>query len=211
LASALPNPLLNHWSSIIKFFASEAQPAFAASGGVFESIRSAGNGIMSIFSASKGKERAKEKKAEEEKKCLECYGVSYAVEYEIVKQNVDWAFAEDTSGGNDEARMCLRSTAGTEWGACEDYEACIKLLAGMWEERVKEGGKPLMVNIVLPEEDILVGKKGMRYFEECWGKERCGSAIEVEVQRVDGANHDSTIGMMTGEMGKLFARVKASA
>jgi hypothetical protein len=56
---------------------------------------------------------------------------------------------------------------GIEWGACENYEESVRTLAEAWEKRVAEGGKALRVDIVLPEDDAMVGDKGMKYFEDC--------------------------------------------
>lgn len=138
-------------------------------------------------------------------------GLPFEVVEEIKRLFFKFQVAENTKGGNDEARLCLKLGAGTEWGACEDYAVYVSDLGKVWEERVKrEGGRAkLGVWIVFPEEDIMIGRKGMKVFEGFWTEERCGAGVDVHVETVLGADHDSTVMVTEGVMGKMYERVKA--
>jgi pimeloyl-ACP methyl ester carboxylesterase len=198
LVSMLPNTLLNHWNKLTGFMINSAQPVFAVSGGA----------ITAASSAFKSKVATQEQKDEEARKSLEGYGIPLDVKKEIDKLIFKYGFEENTRGANDEARLCLKSTSGTSWHACDDYEEYVKNLAEVWENRVQDGGRKLKVKIVLPGDDHMVGEKGMRYFENCWKGESCGNGIVVKVQKIEAADHDSTADPIKGAIGEMFAEVK---
>jgi len=184
----------------MKFINIDAGQAVDVSSGIFSAIKS-------VFSSSK--EPTEEEKAEEERKCVEGYGMGLEAKAAVDKLAFRCFFAEETAGANDEARLCIKSVKGTGWGACEDYEKCVGYLAGVWEKSVEQGGKKLQIFVVLPEEDIMVGEKGMKYFEECWGEDKRGKGIEVDVVRVKGTDHDSSANANGVELPKLLKRMKA--
>ena len=198
LASMLPDPVLNYWNKVIGFVMNTAQPTFAVSGGAF----------TLVTSPFKSKVATEKQKEEEARKCLAGYGLPLDVRDEVDKVVFKYAFAENSAGANDEARLCLRSVKGVSWGACEDYEEFLRTLATAWDKRVAEGGKPLRVDIHFPEEDLMVGDKGMKYFEECWRKENLGEGMKVECTRWKGTDHDTTASASNEAIGKMFSMVK---
>src|SRR6202022_4083232 len=119
---------------------------------------------------------------------------------------------ENAKGGNDEARLCLKSVEGCNWDACENYPALIEKLKLFWEERVQENGRrgKLRVKIVFAGEDAMIGKKGRRYFEECWMEEKCGGGIEVEIVEQEDGDHESTCDPSRGIIGDMFAAAQKS-
>jgi hypothetical protein len=197
LASMLPNAVLDHWNKVMHF-ATRAQPTFAVSGGAF----------TLVTSAFKNKAASEKQKEEEAKKCLAGYGFAKDVKGEVDKALFKYAFAENSEGLNDEARLCLRSVSGVSWGACEDYDECVRNLAATWDKRVEEGGEPLRVDIHLPEEDIMVGVKGMKYFEECWRDENRGKGMKVEISTWEGTDHDTTVSASSEAVAKMLSTVK---
>jgi hypothetical protein len=119
-----------------------------------------------------------------------------------------YAFAENTTGVNDEARLCLKSVRGTTWNVCDNYEEYVRTLADSWDQRISEGSKPLRVDIFLPGEDMMVGEKGMKYFEECWKEESRGNGIKVECVRWKGTDHETTTSPINGAIGRMFSVAK---
>jgi hypothetical protein len=198
LASLLPHRTLNHWNKITDFILNTAQPVLSASGG----------SITFVTSAFKSKVATEKVKKKDEEKCLLGYGVSTDVKKEVDKLVFKYAFEEDSNGANDEARLCLKSTSGTGWDKCEDFEEYVRNLAGVWERRVGEGGPKLGVKIVFPEEDRMIGEKGKMYFRMCWEVERCGKGIEVEVEEMKGMDHESVADPPNGAIGRLFDLAK---
>ena len=137
----------------------------------------------------------KEKQEEDERKCMEAYGMSGDVRKELEKQMFKYICEENTKGANDEARLCLKSTEDCGWFACEDYPEYVKCTKETWENRLDstDGAGKLKVRIVLPEKDAMIGEKGKKYFKECWAQEKCGKGIEVEYFEMQKTDHDTVM------------------
>jgi len=201
-AAKLPNSLLNQWDSLTGFIINRAGPAVESSSGVLGSF-------MGMFS-NRGDAEEPEDVEDEERRCKETIGMGLDVKIKLERLIFKYTFAENTKGANDEARLCLKSVDGSGWDKCEDYNAFVQELKGFWEQRVKENGaKKLRVKIVFAEEDAMIGKKGRKYFEDCWTKELCGDGVEVELVELKGGDHDSVVDPSKGIMGDMLAAVKA--
>ncbi|KAK9244340.1 Alpha/Beta hydrolase protein [Lipomyces tetrasporus] len=202
LASMLPDSTLNQWDSILQFCIRRANPVFEASSSAFSPL-------TSIF-ASTNATAKKEKQEEEARRCLQGFGIPLEVKEANLKSTFRRIFAEETKGVNDEARLCLKSTKGTNWLACEDYKEYVRELGREWQGRITDAASKLKVDIVLPEKDIMVGEKGMRYFEDCWESEAFGQGIEVSCVRVKGADHETTIHPANETIARMFERAKGT-
>jgi hypothetical protein len=194
--------VLNYWDNVNGFIVNRASPTLASSSGVLSAF-------AGFFRGKDGNE-TKKKVEEEERKCKEGYGMSLSVKKELEKMTCKYIFEENTKGLNDEARLCLKSTEGCGWDACEDYPEYVKNLKQSWEKKTDgEGGKgKLKVKIVFAEEDAMIGKKGMEYFKECWTQEKCGRGIEVECVQIEGTDHDSVMNPEMGFMQSIFSTAK---
>jgi hypothetical protein len=81
-----------------------------ASSGLFNSVSS----FLAVHSSQTKAE--KERLREElEKKCEETCGFGLEMKDTLDKLVMQYVFAELTKGGNDEARLCLRSVPGCSW------------------------------------------------------------------------------------------------
>jgi hypothetical protein len=189
----LPNSLLNHWDDTIALMINKASPAFGASSGAI-------TGFSRMFGWGK-----KIDEEEEERKCMEHFGMELRVKKEAERLVFKYAFEENTKGANDEARLCLKSTEGTGWDAAESYPDLVANLKAVWEEKVRNESAKLKVKIVFAEEDAMIGVKGRKYFEDCWMQERCGDMIEVECGEVKGTDHDSVLDLSKGILEEIFA------
>ncbi|KAE9373215.1 alpha/beta-hydrolase [Stipitochalara longipes BDJ] len=197
-ASHLPNPLLDYWDNTVSFIVNRVSPTVGVSSGVLSSF-------TGLF---KSAEMDKDKRDEEEKKCREAYGITGDVKKELEKVTMKYVFEENMKGANDEARLCLKSTEGCGWLACEDYPEFVKCTREKWENLVDSGRGKLKVRIVLPEEDAMVGEKGKEYFKECWSQEKCGKGVEVECVEIKGTDHDSVTSPEHGVLGPLFSAAR---
>jgi hypothetical protein len=189
----LPNSFLNHWDSIMSLVINKASPAFGASSGAIASS-------SRVFGWGK-----KIDEEEEESKCKEHFGVELSVKKEVERLGFKYACEENIKGLNDEARLCLKSTEGTGWDAAESYPDLVVNLKAVWEEKVRNGGAKLKVKIVFAEEDVMIGVKGRKYFEDCWMQEKCGDGIGVECREIKGTDHESVLEPSKGVLGELFA------
>ena len=104
-------------------------------------------------------------------------------------------FAEDTTGVNDEAKLCLRKCEDADWGEGQDYVACIRSIAQ--NERMLQqqdpGGAKLKVEAFFSGSDIMIGKRGQEYFEQCWRQDVCKESLEFATKTYPDTNHDSVI------------------
>lgn len=178
-------------------------PSFATSGTVF----AAASNIV------KGRRTLDEKEETEENlKDIEAYGVNTETNRARFQLCSRWASEENNAGGNDEARLCLKTVDGEcSWGVCEDYREYVLNLAKIWEERVAESQEQkLRVRSVFAEDDFMIGVRGKKYFEETWDG-RCGSGILFESSFVPGTDHDGTMDVVKGTFTMLFRVAKGEA
>lgn len=124
-------------------------------------------------------------------------------------------FAESTKGGNDEARLCLKSVPRASWDAAESYPALVAALnrahSAAAQNAEADGAvsrETLKVKLVFGETDAMIGVKGRRYFEECWAEEKVGAGIEVEVAEIKGGDHDSVVDPLLGVIGEMMRDAK---
>ncbi|KAG9229717.1 Alpha/Beta hydrolase protein [Amylocarpus encephaloides] len=201
VASLLPNGLLNHWNTLTGFMINSATPAFSASSGALSSFSAP---FTSLF-ASKP---TVDDDAKEEKQSQEVFGIGVEARRELEKLIMKYAFAETNTGANEEARLCLKSVAGScSWHACEDYPTMVANLAKSWDEKVAKGENGLKVRAFFAAGDMMIGVKGKKYWGECWKAENIGKGIEVELVGTEGTDHDSFVDPGKGYMGKMMSGV----
>ncbi|KAH6670447.1 Alpha/Beta hydrolase protein [Halenospora varia] len=190
-ASYLPNPLLNHWDTLTSFIMNTAVPTFAASGGALSFI-------TSLWGSKKNGE-------DQAKKVYEGYGLTLEEKEELNKLVFKYLFAENTKGGNEEARLCLKSVVGEcDWDACDSYPSFVKNISETWKSRVEEGMPKLRLKVLFAEEDMMIGVKGRKYFQECFSQEKCGEGIEVSCTLTEGTDHESLVDCTTGFIEEAF-------
>lgn len=211
-ASKLPDFMLNHWASLTGFMINSLLPGLATSSGAFASIGNwfgSSSGALSSGTATAEDTASKEAvRAYEERRCVEVFGVSTEVKAELDKLVMKYAFTEECSGGNDEARLCLKSLSTISWGALESYPSYITSLKEVWEKKGAEGAAKLTVRVLLAEEDAMIGEKGAKYLQECWTGQKVGKGVDVEVITLDGTDHDSVLDPMRGAVGEFYRAVK---
>lgn len=201
----LPDVALSSWDSIIGTAVTWGPPTLQFSSGVLGKAGSLFQSASCVECEDEGS-----KKAEEERKCKEAFGFGTDVKKELEAVALKFTFAESMKGGNDEARFCLRSVAGLDWDRCEDYPVFVRELKQTWGKTSREGGAKLKLSVFYCQgEDIMIGKKGRKYFEECWEKENVGEGIEVVMSEEKGTDHDSITEPDKGVMKKMFDMVKA--
>ncbi|CZT00370.1 uncharacterized protein RAG0_08419 [Rhynchosporium agropyri] len=197
LAAALPDTLVGGWNSLVGTIVTTGVPTFQASSAVFSNV-------ANLFKNSRREETSREG---EEKVCQDSYGTSLTVYKEIAKHFSIYVFKENTTGGNDEARLCMKSL-GTSWDRCEVYPTFVLDMKVEWEKRANVNGKKLKLDIAWGEgNDAMIGAAGMKYFKECFKQEKLGEGIEVEVNEIAGAEHDSIIDPCFTPMRELLDRV----
>lgn len=122
----------------------------------------------------------------------EKYGVDKKTAEEIERLNAKYAFTEGMSGGNDEARLCMKKLS---WLDCEDYAEWIKVLSQRESERLRDQSteSKLKFRMHFAESDIMIGKGGQKYFEQCWKQEGVSEVVDVESKEWPGSNHETVL------------------
>lgn len=117
------------------------------------------------------------------------YGVDVDTAKAIGDLYMKFAFAEDSTGANDEAKLCLRKAEDADWDAASDYMTCVRRIA----EAEKALAPKLKVYGMFASSDVMSGKKGQEYFERCWRQENVAKAVDFVSKTYDETNHDSVI------------------
>ena len=142
----------------------------------------------------------------------EKYGVDVETAKLISSHAVKFHLAEDTTAGNEEAKLCLMKGGRASWGVLADYEACVRSIAE--EEGARSGGGQvgrLRVEAFFAASDMMIGKGGQEYFERCWRQEGMAGKVEFGSQTFEGTNHDSVlVDFRLGALKKVFQKIAAN-
>lgn len=165
-----------------------AVPTVGASVGV------SSGAISSLTGLFRDNSQPKQKVVDADTRSLEFCGMDSKATVELFNYAMKCAFAEETKGANDEARLCLKSVPGDcSWDAAESLPGLVQNLKVAWEQRVGEGKTALRLRVVFAEADAMSGEKGKLYFEGCWAAGKAGSGIEVQSVKAAGTNHDTVV------------------
>lgn len=183
VVNKLPAGAFSAWSDISVFVNKNIAPAASWSGGVFSSIGG-------LFSGSNP-----EADAEAETEAQLKYGVDKATAKELENFHFQYISAESLKGANDEALLCSKNRGTISWGACEDYMACMKAIGELQRERLAKspGAKKLMVRLHFAEDDVMIGKGGQKYFNECWQQAGLDQVLDVKTKEWTKTSHDSVL------------------
>ncbi|CZT18468.1 uncharacterized protein RCC_04313 [Ramularia collo-cygni] len=191
-----PTGMLSSWSNIVGFINQRVAPTASWSGGVLSDV-------SKLFQA--------ESQATSSRDMQDKYG-DEEVGTEIEKLQSKYMFAESMAGGNDEARLCLKSNGDGLMGVCENYQQYVKELSEQERERRGQSATEakLQVSIHFAGSDIMIGKGGKDYFENCWAL-ASEDVIEVSSTEYPGTNHDSVlIDFEKGALRGIFEAVASS-
>lgn len=114
------------------------------------------------------------------------------------------------SGISQDTLLCLKK-GGSFWGACDDYSTYIDNLVTQLKELQDSGQlqKKLRLIAQFAASDIMSGKEGQRYFEECFGKEGVNSVVDFESIVVPKTNHETIVSARKPALRAWLGEVKA--
>lgn len=174
-AKSLPTALFSRWSGLFSVINRQIAPSLAWS-----------SGLLATQSSS---ETAKERKEAEE-----AYDMPYEQIAALKKIQTKYFLAEEITGGNEEAMLCLQKAGPETWGVCANYESYVEALVKQEKSRQSTrgaGAESLRVDTYFAESDFLSGQKGQLYFEKCWSEERLEGIIKFHSYVGEGRDHDS--------------------
>lgn len=196
LASKVPTSIMSGWSSVAGFINQRVMPVTSWSGGVLSDI-------ANVFSTES---------ADPEATAMRKFGRNRAFAEQVGKLQMMYINAESIAGGSEEAKLCLKKGEAGLWGVCEDYEDYVRLLVTAEKTRHEQASQPkLKVQAFFSESDVMIGKKGQQYFEDCWKGQNLEDLITFESTTMPGTNHDSVlIDLEKGALQKVLQEVKGS-
>lgn len=197
--------MLDSWADLNIFVNDKIMPSASWSGGLVSSA-------ASFFSSSASTD-VPGTEVSNSTTPAERYGVDEETAKAIDKLSMKYKFAEDTSGVNDEAKLCLRKCQDADWGRAQDYAACIRSI--IQNERTFQQQHPgrakLKVEAFFSGSDIMSGKRGQEYFEQCWQQDEFRESVEFTTRTYPEANHDSVIiDYKKGALRNAFEKVAKS-
>ncbi|MBE3046969.1 hypothetical protein IMZ48_31465 [Candidatus Bathyarchaeota archaeon] len=199
----LPSGLMDRFDSLVSFVNTHvAAPVGMSSAAVSALASPIANVASSLFTTQEERERKNSDKEHERSDLVGRLRGHYGCDGEkeataLFKEVMRRVFLEDTTGGNDEMKLCLRKPEAGTWGECDSYEGFPQRLDKRLRGRLWTDGdrsRRFHVGASWAEEDILVGKGGARYFDKCF--ELFGGASEVSClvyrrETVPRTDHDS--------------------
>jgi hypothetical protein len=138
------------------------------------------------------------------------YGMSKELKLEVQKCLSKFMFEEQTAASNDEAMLCLKKGPVGCWASCEDYATCVAAVAEA-EREVGTREEKLKVQAFFAETDMMSGKKGQAYFEECWTQSGLDDVVSFEAFTVPGSNHDSLCDSAPDVLEKILLEAKRTS
>ena len=184
LTAKLPDGMINSFDSINKNMSKRILPIISWSGGIASSVAGLCSADPEPGAADSGSMTNAEK-----------YGVSEEVGKEIEGLVTKWFHSESTAAANEEILLCVKKDGTGSWGAAEDYEACVRDIAAQERTRLtsENGREKLKLQAYFSEGDIMIGKAGQKYFEQCWQQDGLKEVIEIESTVMPGTNHDTIL------------------
>ncbi|KAM0276809.1 hypothetical protein ACHAQH_006344 [Verticillium albo-atrum] len=202
-AAIIPSSLMGRFDSMVSFINMHvAEPVGMSSAAVLALTNPIANAASSLFATQEELERKKNDRDLEQSDLVarmkEHYGCNSEKEATMLfKEIMHKVFEEDTTGGNDEMKLCLCKPEAGPWGECDSYEGFPKRLEQRLRERLytnEDQSSKFVIRAMWAEEDILVGKGGAKYFAQCF--ERFGDTSEASClvyrqETVAKTDHDS--------------------
>ncbi|KAK4994151.1 hypothetical protein LTR66_005757 [Elasticomyces elasticus] len=161
------------------------------------------------------------KSSEQEVKDEEAiYGDNADIMAQVKVLQMKYFIAEDTSGVNDEARLCLKKPGTGLWGVCEDYELFVANLVKSEKRAMtadsthvrneeEHSCRELKIRAFFSESDMMIGKKGQEYFERCWASSaETRNVIDFRSTTVKGTDHGTIIELQIGPLQEIMKEVK---
>lgn len=181
---------MNYWSGLNKFIRKSIVPGASWSGAILS--QAAGLFTSSASTDLPGGAAS----ASSSTPVVETYGYDDATAKTIEKLSWKWSLEENASGANDELKFCLKKCEDAAWIDVADYAGCIRKIAANEAAILREGNstaRKLRVEAFFAGSDILIGKGGQKFFEQCWQSEEVRTSVDFATSTFKDADHDSVL------------------
>jgi hypothetical protein len=202
IAAKLPTNLLDSYAGLNSFINSKIVPSASWSGGIISSAAALLSSSASTDIPGAGTSTSTT--------LFERYGFDEDTAKLIEKLWSKYQFAESTTGANEEVKLCLRKCDDGDWGEAADYSGCIRKIAvneAALDRREPNAAK-LRVEAFFGGSDIMIAKRGQKYFEQCWQSDEVKGKVDFTTSIFPEANHDSVlIDQKKGALKIVFERI----
>ncbi|MCJ1474210.1 hypothetical protein MMC13_002868 [Lambiella insularis] len=198
--SLVPETLITKWPSIARFMSTKVAPVFTFSGGII-------NNISGTTLPDSQLDMPEHMNYDPDIRDLAS---------ELGGLIVKLFMAENIQGGSDEAFLTLKRGTEWSWGLFEDIDEAISKVVEQERELAAaaehdgSGPEKLRVQVFFAESDMMIGKQGQEWFNECWRKEACSDVVEYCNQTVPASNHENIASAEKGIVDRLFREVASS-
>lgn len=103
-----------------------------------------------------------------------------------------------------DATLCMQSK-GKGWGAYSSLPEAINALRTTY---TSHSCRKLTFKAYFSSSDMMIGKGGQQYFEDCWKQGNSQGDVEIVVKTVPDTDHDSVILPEKGCIEEVFAAVR---
>lgn len=130
-----------------------------------------------------------------------------AFEDDLCPRIIDRMYLEGLEGMSSDALLFMQKIDGmTGWGNWGDYDVLVPRLAAA----LGAAGRRLHVDVFYAEEDFMNGTNGPQWFDQCWGSQHRGSAIDYASTTVRGADHNGIWALKWDAVHAMFSRISQS-
>lgn len=159
----------------------------------------------------------------DEQTCQKTFGQSKEVRREVVRLQGLWQRGEDTSAISADATLCMQKD-GEDWGVYSSLPKAIEVFKTTYTseaqpQSITSGPTPssssssfhprrLTFAVYFSSSDVMIGKGGQQYFENCWKQGNADEKIEYKARTVPESDHDSIILPEKGWIKEVFGQVK---
>lgn len=187
IAAKLPTNLLDSWAGLNTFINNKILPGASWSGGVIS--------LSAALLSSSASTDVPGAETSTSTTPFGQYGFDEDTAKLIQKLSSKYQFAESMTGANEEVKLCLRKCDDADWGEAADYLGCIRKIAvneAALGSRDPNAAK-LSVEAFFAGSDVMIAKRGQKYFEECWQSDEVKGKVDFATSTFPEANHDSVL------------------
>ena len=216
--SLVPEGLLNKWPSIAKFMNTQVAPMFTFSGQMVNCITNSSLPDAQLESTA------------EQDYDPELKTIFPDLERLIPKLFMEGVFLlgfarstinsylENMSGGADEAFITLKRGDKWTWGLFEDTDEAISKVVSQERSLVSarnsssNNSRPerLRIAVFFAESDIMIGKKGQEWFDQCWQSQDIADVVAYTSETVPKSSHETIGAPEKGIFARLFEEISLS-
>ena len=191
MAAKLPSKLLDCYDDLSAFIERKIKPGASCSGRIVSSSAALFLSSATLLSSSTSTHLPEAETSDFTPSDQSLFDAWVA--YFIGRLASKYQRAESFTGANEEAKLCLRKCEDAAWGEAADYSKCIHKIAvneATFNKNHEPNATKLSVDAFFGGTDIMIAKRGQKYFEQCWQRDEIKSKIDFTSRTCPKVNHN---------------------